>query len=104
MRGLDGGQPAAASRARQLEHPRRKQVAEGENGHVVVERTRRLCIAPDKPGDRNGIRRERLVRDVDRLRPHLRRMLNNPRELRNARPQGEDGYAIQVGNPGQMFA
>ena len=41
MRRLDGGQAPTARRPRKLEHPRRKQVAEGENGHVVVEWARR---------------------------------------------------------------
>ena len=58
MRRLDGGQAATARRPRKLEHPRSQQVTKGENGHVIVERTRRLRMAPDKPGDRNGIRRD----------------------------------------------
>ena len=96
VRGLNGCEAPTASRARQLEHPRGKQVAEGENGNVVVEWTGRLSIAPDEPGDGNGIRRERLVGDVERFGTHLRCMFNNPRELRIPRPQGKQGYAIQV--------
>ena len=96
VRRLNGGQAPTARRPRKLEHPRGQQVAEGENGNVIVERTRRLCIAPDKPGDRNGTRRERLVGDVERFRPYLRRMLHNVGELGHPAPKSKDDQTVEM--------
>src|SRR3954462_738862 len=96
VRRLDGGQAPTARRPRKLEHPRGQQVAEGENGNVIVEWTRRLRIAPDKPGDRNGIRRERLVRDVERFRPYLRRMLHNVGQLGHPAPKSKDDETVEM--------
>ena len=96
MRRLDGGQAPTARWPRKLEHPRGQQVAEGENGNVIVEWTRRLRVAPDKPGDRNGIRRERLVRDVERFRPYLRRMLHNVGQLGHPAPKSKDDETVEM--------
>src|SRR5215212_450312 len=103
VRGLNGCEPTAASRARKLENPRCKQVAETKHGNVVVEGARSLRVAADEPCYGKRIL-GRLIGDVERFRTDLRGVRNNARDLGNPAPQCKDDQTVKMGNAGQVLA